>query len=661
MSQLFCGCFEGDQRTYGAQPSLASLSIFSTYVLSHLDTRHMHGVLERLSIRDPSRRTHAQFHRRQNKVNRKKGNNNKNNNNNEDEDDDDDDGDDDEDDEDDDASGLTLLANAIQTGSSKDGSVNGKQNPGQSASKTSNSNFINICSGKTLTNGLQVLAGSCNGIPMGDLPSKKNMVSAIIVFPESGDNSIVEKTTFKIEVQMSNLVPGTFTNAASTYYSSPQFLQNGKIVGHVHVTVQDTGNSLNPKKPLDPTQFVFFKGINDAGNGKGLLSATVTGGLKAGNYRLCTITAAANHQPVLMPVAQRGGQDDCTKFTVRAAGSVGGANGGNNAGNNEANNGGNNGGSAAPSSRIASSSKAETKSSKANAVKTSSGAVSPSKAESTSATKKTRKGQGGNAGKASKKSFATVAPFQNSTIAQTTTIAGNGGNGGKGNGKGNDNGGNGGQQNGGKGKGNNNIKDATKPIAVQATTTAKATLAPSIVAVETTKKANNVKPAFTGKANINSGKQTPVVIVHKVVVIKTFFKFVFSLGGLPPAVDKKGNSFIVIGDVFDDFPSACAAACGHQWKKCISFSGPGFSYRDCTSQRQKCGNVAISALAPPAPETITATVTAPPTASVTGSVLSELTVTITLQASQTSPTLGEAEAIVTKAVESECAIVTAKV
>lgn len=29
-----------------------------------------------------------------------------------------------------------------------------------------NANFINFCSGKTLTNGLQIKTGSCNGIRM---------------------------------------------------------------------------------------------------------------------------------------------------------------------------------------------------------------------------------------------------------------------------------------------------------------------------------------------------------------------------------------------------------------------------------------------------------------------------------------------------------------
>ncbi|KAH8661673.1 hypothetical protein BGZ60DRAFT_433475 [Tricladium varicosporioides] len=233
------------------------------------------------------------------------------------------------------ATGTTLLANAIQSGSFVDGSVNGVSADGQSKSATSQNNFINNCAGKTLTNGLQVTTGSCNGITMGDIPAKTAMVSSVITFPTTGGQAITAGTTFDIKVQTQNIVAGSFTNADSTYYAAPQALQGGKVVGHTHVTVQDLGNSLNPTKALDATQFAFFKGINDAGNGQGLLSATVTGGLPAGNYRVCTMTSASNHQPVLMPVAQRGTPDDCTKFVVSAAGGNNNANA--NAGNANAN------------------------------------------------------------------------------------------------------------------------------------------------------------------------------------------------------------------------------------------------------------------------------------------------------------------------------------
>ncbi|PSS08961.1 hypothetical protein M430DRAFT_127740 [Amorphotheca resinae ATCC 22711] len=222
-----------------------------------------------------------------------------------------------------DATGTTLSPNAIQSGSFNDGSNEiGSAEVGQAKSLTSQNNFINNCAGKTLTNGLQITTGSCNGIPMGDIPAKTAMVSSVIINPQTGGKAIQSDTTFNITVQMSNLVAGSFTNADATYYSAPQALQNGQVVGHTHVTVQDMGNSLNPTTALDPTQFAFFKGINDAGNGKGLLTATVTGGLPAGNYRVCTMASASNHQPVLMPVAQRGTADDCTKFVVSGNGNT---------------------------------------------------------------------------------------------------------------------------------------------------------------------------------------------------------------------------------------------------------------------------------------------------------------------------------------------------
>ena len=138
---------------------------------------------------------------------------------------------------------------------------------------------------------------------MGDIPASTNMVSTIILDPQPGQD-VAADTTFNVTLQMSNLAAGAFTNPDSTYYAAPQQLKGGIVVGHTHVTIQTLGNSLTPSTAPDPSTFAFFKGINDAGNGQGLLSATVAGGLPAGNYRLCTLSSSANHQPVLMPVAQ---------------------------------------------------------------------------------------------------------------------------------------------------------------------------------------------------------------------------------------------------------------------------------------------------------------------------------------------------------------------
>lgn len=150
---------------------------------------------------------------------------------------------------------------------------------------------------------------------MGRIPATENMISSIITYPQPG-GKVTADQTFNITIQTSHLGAGYFVNPTVNYYSAPQDLdQNGDITGHCHVTVQDIGK-LTSTTPPDPTTFAFFKGINDEGDGNGLLQATVTDGLPAGVYRVCTMIAAMNHQPVAMPIAQRGAQDDCTKFEV---------------------------------------------------------------------------------------------------------------------------------------------------------------------------------------------------------------------------------------------------------------------------------------------------------------------------------------------------------
>ncbi|KAG9231765.1 hypothetical protein BJ875DRAFT_344141, partial [Amylocarpus encephaloides] len=205
----------------------------------------------------------------------------------------------------------------LQASSGLTGQENGTDGikPGQAPSATDDSNFINFCQGQKVTDGKQVTDGSCNGIPMGKIPAVANMISAMITFPQPGD-TVTADQTFNISIQTSHLDAGFFVNPTTNYYTAPQDLnQEGDIIGHCHVTVQSIG-SLRSTTPPDPSKFAFFKGIDDAGNGQGLLQAVVSKGLPTGVYRVCTMIAARNHQPVSMPVAQRGAQDDCTKFEV---------------------------------------------------------------------------------------------------------------------------------------------------------------------------------------------------------------------------------------------------------------------------------------------------------------------------------------------------------
>jgi len=195
------------------------------------------------------------------------------------------------------------------------------------ASTGNNANFNNIAldgkpSGQACdiskfppTNGQQLKTGganSCSNTQQGEIPDINNMVSTVILNPSNGQTVPANKA-FTVSVKTQGMNLGFFDDPATQYYLfSQQLDKNGQIMGHQHVTIQQIGD---PNQPLDPKAFVFFKGLNDIDN-NGVLSVNVANGLPGGNYRCCTMTGAFGHQPVIMPVAQRGAQDDCIRFTV---------------------------------------------------------------------------------------------------------------------------------------------------------------------------------------------------------------------------------------------------------------------------------------------------------------------------------------------------------
>jgi len=195
------------------------------------------------------------------------------------------------------------------------------QNPpvaGQSASQTSTNNYINFCAltlpQTPLTNGLQITTGSCNPAPIGLIPSVENMPSAKYLFPKN-NSTIPANTGFTAQLNINNLHAGVFTNAQKTYFAAPQTLDaQGLIIGHSHMVIE-TLTSIDQSTPNDPSKFIFFKGIDDAGVNN-VLSATVTAGVPKGAYRICTINSSSNHQPVIVPIAQHGSLDDCSYFTA---------------------------------------------------------------------------------------------------------------------------------------------------------------------------------------------------------------------------------------------------------------------------------------------------------------------------------------------------------
>ena len=152
---------------------------------------------------------------------------------------------------------------------------------------------------------------------MGIIAATTNMPSAKFVFPKNGA-TIPANQDFTIQMAISHLNTGNFVNPATNYFAAPQTVDSaGDITGHSHVVVEAL-SALDQTTTTDPTKFAFFKGLNAAAS-NGVLSADVAGGLPAGVYRLASINTAANHQPVLVAVAQHGSLDDMVYVSIRCS------------------------------------------------------------------------------------------------------------------------------------------------------------------------------------------------------------------------------------------------------------------------------------------------------------------------------------------------------
>jgi hypothetical protein len=199
----------------------------------------------------------------------------------------------------------------IATGFANDGQADAPA--GQTASDTSSNNFINFCLSAPalpLTNGQQLKTGSCNPAPMGVIAGFANMPSVKFVSPANFDTGLQPNTPFAVTLALAHLHAGAFTNAETNFLAAPQTVDAaGDVVGHTHIVIEAL-EALDQTTPTDPTRFAFFKGVDTPAAADGTVTIQVAAGLPAGVYRMSTINTAANHQPVLVAVAQHGWLDD---------------------------------------------------------------------------------------------------------------------------------------------------------------------------------------------------------------------------------------------------------------------------------------------------------------------------------------------------------------
>ncbi|KAJ6480816.1 hypothetical protein C8R47DRAFT_598840 [Mycena vitilis] len=219
-------------------------------------------------------------------------------------------------------SSLTLLSSLVADGFQNDG-----QSPpvaGQSASATSSNNFINFCATSTLplNNGTQTKTGYCNPAPMGVLPAATRMPTSKFTYPRNTD-IIRTNAPFTIGLAVKNLATGNFANGQTSYLTAPQQLDSsGQIQGHPLIVIEQLPAGADAFTPPDTTNFVFFKGLSGVADSTGVLTGAIDDGLPAGFYKLSSIIAATNGQPVLLPVLQHGAVDDAIYFVVADSGAL---------------------------------------------------------------------------------------------------------------------------------------------------------------------------------------------------------------------------------------------------------------------------------------------------------------------------------------------------
>jgi len=173
--------------------------------------------------------------------------------------------------------------------------------------------------GQQAMDGTQNRGGDCSSAAQGQIPSVDNMVSTLIIEPENLAKLPLGKE-FEVAAIVDNMSTGFFTDPQIEYYTQPQLLDsNGRIKGHNHVTIQKIRD---PRVPPNAQDKQFFKGLNFAADGDGKMSVKVDAGsiTEPGIYRICTMAGTFSHQPVIMPIAQRGAQDDCIRVEFVADG-----------------------------------------------------------------------------------------------------------------------------------------------------------------------------------------------------------------------------------------------------------------------------------------------------------------------------------------------------
>ena len=148
------------------------------------------------------------------------------------------------------------------------------------------------------------------------------MPSAKFIFPPNFE-ALAKATPFTVQLAISHLQTGWFTNSQETFMSAPvEVNSSGDVIGHSHIVIEKL-SGFGQTTPTDPKSFTFFKALNDPAV-NGVLSTVVTNGLPAGYYRIAAFHSGGNHQPSecdndLAPPPAQGLTDGRSRISSRSS------------------------------------------------------------------------------------------------------------------------------------------------------------------------------------------------------------------------------------------------------------------------------------------------------------------------------------------------------
>lgn len=187
------------------------------------------------------------------------------------------------------------------------------------ASAMSESAFC-IAAGGEQASGKQAVGNErlCCSTPQGLIPEVTKMVSTMITTPAS-DSKVNAAKGFKIDFTVTGLMAGQSKDLKTQFLLDSQSLdaKTGLIKGSAQISIQALSKDL--KAPVAKT-VSFFQALTTKSDAAGVTNFKVDikpNEIKTkGPHRICTVSRSAGGQPVVMPVAQRGAQDDCIRIDV---------------------------------------------------------------------------------------------------------------------------------------------------------------------------------------------------------------------------------------------------------------------------------------------------------------------------------------------------------